>query len=172
MNLPVPAQPSAKPSLNLRGSARLLTVFAFSLFLLINTSVTRVVLRGSLLLFFSHSLLEDRHTCSVGRCSSHLCWDGKKKLKRGGGEKIPETGPAGMWDWSDLSRNVGNALNANTHIHAQVWLNLLGFAHSDHFDLGLKFSLSLLLFLTSIYIFFSSSSKWGNKTSQRCCQVH
>lgn len=40
------------------------------------------------------------------------------------------------------------------HTHAQVWLNLLGFAHSDHFDLGLKFSLSLLLFLTSIYIFF------------------
>lgn len=41
------------------------------------------------------------------------------------------------------------------HTHAQVWLNLLGFAHSDHFDLGLKFSLSLLLFLTSIYKFFS-----------------
>lgn len=86
MNLPVPAQPSAKPSLNLRGSARLLTVFAFSLFLLINTSVTWVVLRGSLLLFFSHSLLEDRHTCSVGRCSSHLCWDGKKIKKGGRGE--------------------------------------------------------------------------------------
>lgn len=36
-----------------------------------------------------------------------------------------------------------------------MWLNLLGFAHSDHFELGLKFSLSLLLFLTSIYIYFS-----------------
>lgn len=84
MNLPVPAQPSAKPSLNLRGSARLLTVFAFSLFLLINTSVTRVVLRGSLLLFFL-SLSPGRSSHLFSRQvfkSSLLRW--KKKIKKGG----------------------------------------------------------------------------------------
>lgn len=75
---------------------RLLTVLAFSLFLLINTSVTRVVLRGSLLLFLSLSLSWKIVTPVQSAGVQVISAEMEKKFKRGGGEKIPETGAAGM----------------------------------------------------------------------------
>lgn len=80
-----------------------LAVVTFYLFL-INTSVTRNIWVSSLgarfYSFFFHPsfffLLENCHTCSVSRCSSHLCW-GEKEKKKGNFQKRWNDDTEAIW---------------------------------------------------------------------------
>lgn len=107
MNLP--SRLSRLPSqAELGGAGVFLTVLTFSLFILINTSVTRGVWVSSegacRSLFFSPG---SSHLFSQQVFQSSLLWRKKR-------EKIPEIGSIGIWDWSDLIRNDRNTLNVNT----------------------------------------------------------